>query len=58
MKLRVFSIILITFAITVMTMVTPERQDGLKALEVAIAKIQEVIKSSGGMCNIKMGVSN
>ena len=58
MKLRVFSIILITFAITVMKTETPERQDGLKALEVAIEKVREVIKSHGGAFNVAMGVNN
>ena len=41
-----------------MTTQTPERQDGLKALEVAIEKVQEVIKSLGGVFNVQMGVSN
>jgi len=39
----------------VMTTQTPERQDGLKALEVAIEKVQEVIKSLGGVFNVQMG---
>nr|CAG4651996.1 EOG090X09RW [Triops cancriformis] len=38
----------------VMTTQTPERQEGLKALEVAIEKIQATIKTSGGVFNIQM----
>jgi len=38
----------------VMTTQTPERQDGLKALENAIEKVQEVIVSLGGVFQIQM----
>lgn len=38
----------------VMTTSTPERTDGLKALENAIEKIRETITNSGGVFNIKM----
>ena len=41
----------------VMTTQTPERQDGLKALEVAIEKVKEVIVNLGGVFNIQMAVS-
>lgn len=41
----------------VMTTQTPERQDGLKGLEVAIEKVQEVIVGLGGVFNIQMAVS-
>lgn len=40
----------------VMTTQTPERQDGLKALELAIEKVQEVIVGLGGVFNIQMAV--
>ena len=40
-----------------MTTETPERQNGLKALEVAIEKVREVIESCGGVFNVHMGVS-
>jgi predicted solute-binding protein len=53
-----FSIIPTTFAITVVTTQTPERQNGLEAVEVAIAKVQEVITGLGGMFKVHMGVSN
>jgi len=38
----------------VMTTQTPERQDGLKALEVAIEKVQEVILGLGGVFQVQM----
>ena len=41
----------------VMTTQTPERQDGLKGLEVAIEKVKEVIVELGGVFNIQMAVS-
>lgn len=41
----------------VMTTQTPERPDGLKALEIAIEKVQEVIVGLGGVFNIQMAVS-
>jgi O-glycosyl hydrolase len=51
-----FSIIPITFA--VVTTQTSERQNGLEAVEVAIAKVQEVITGLGGMFKVHMAVSN
>lgn len=41
----------------VMTTSTPERADGLKALESAIEKIKETIEKLGGVFNIQMAVS-
>lgn len=41
----------------VMTTSTPERADGLKALESAIEKIKETINQLGGVFNIQMAVS-
>lgn len=41
----------------VMTTQTPERQDGLKALEEAIEKVKELIVKLGGVFNIQMAVS-
>merc|ERR1712071_300226 len=38
----------------VMTTQTPERQDGLKALEIAIEKVQESIVQLGGVFQIQM----
>lgn len=43
--------------IIVMTTSTPEKQDGLKALNDAIAKIKETITSLGGVFQIQMPVS-
>jgi len=40
-----------------MTTSTPEKADGLKALENAIEKIREKITSLGGVFNIQMAVS-
>jgi translation initiation factor 2 subunit 1 len=40
-----------------MTTSTPEKTDGLKALETAIEKIEEAIKKFGGVFQIKMAVS-
>lgn len=40
-----------------MTTSTPEKQDGLKALNDAIAKIKETITSLGGVFQIQMPVS-
>lgn len=40
--------------ILVMTTSTPEKTDGLKALDVAIEKIKETIISLGGVFNIQM----
>jgi translation initiation factor 2 subunit 1 len=40
-----------------MTTSTPEKQDGLKALNQAINKIEEVITSMGGVFTIQMAVS-
>lgn len=39
-----------------MTTSTPEKQDGLKALNDAIAKIEETITSLGGVFKVKMTV--
>lgn len=41
----------------VVTTQTPERQDGLKALENAIEKVREVIEDLGGVFKIQMAVS-
>ena len=41
----------------VVTTQTPERQDGLKALEGAIEKVKEVIESLGGVYKVQMAVS-
>lgn len=43
--------------ILVMTTSTPEKQDGLKALNDAIVKIKETITSLGGVFQIQMPVS-
>jgi hypothetical protein len=40
-----------------MTTSTPEKQDGLKALNQAINEIEEVITSMGGVFTIQMAVS-
>jgi translation initiation factor 2 subunit 1 len=40
-----------------MTTSTPEKQDGLKALNQAINKIEEIITSMGGVFTIQMAVS-
>ena len=40
-----------------MTTSTPEKADGLKALELSIAKIKETILSLGGHFAIQMAVS-
>lgn len=40
-----------------MTTSTPEKADGLKALENAIEKIKESIEDLGGVFNIQMAVS-
>lgn len=40
-----------------MTTSTPEKADGLKALENAIEKIRETIKTLGGVFNVNMAVS-
>jgi len=40
-----------------MTTSTPEKADGLQALNEAIEKIKESITSSGGVFNIQMAVS-
>lgn len=40
-----------------MTTSTPEKVDGLKALELAIEKIRETITKMGGVFNIQMPVS-
>nr|CAG4644956.1 EOG090X09RW [Leptodora kindtii] len=45
---------LIAPPVYVMTTQTPERQDGLKALENAIEEIRTVIKSLGGVFNVQM----
>ncbi len=42
----------------VMTTQTPERQDGLKGLELAIEKVKEIIVGLGGVFNIQMAVSS
>lgn len=50
--------ILIKFLIlSVMTTSTPEKTDGLKALENAIVKIEQTITKLGGVFQIKMAVS-
>jgi translation initiation factor 2 subunit 1 len=41
-----------------MTTQTPERQDGLKGLELAIEKVKEIIVALGGVFNIQMAVSS
>lgn len=43
--------------LTVMTTSTPEKTDGLKALNDAIVVVQEKIESLGGVFNIQMAVS-
>lgn len=40
-----------------MTTSTPEKADGLKALEIAIEKIRETITKLGGVFNVNMAVS-
>lgn len=40
-----------------MTTSTPEKADGLKALENAIERIQETITKLGGVFTVKMAVS-
>lgn len=40
-----------------MTTSTPEKTDGLKALQDAIDKINDTITTSGGVFNIQMAVS-
>lgn len=40
-----------------MTTSTPEKTDGLKALQDAIDKIKETITVSGGVFNVQMAVS-
>lgn len=39
-----------------MTTSTPEKADGLKALEGAIEKIKETINALGGVFNVQMAV--
>lgn len=41
-----------------MTTSTPEKQDGLKALQDAINKIEETIAVMGGVFKVQMAVSN
>lgn len=41
-----------------MTTSTPEKTDGLKALEGAIEKIEETINKLGGVFHIQMAVSS
>lgn len=40
-----------------MTTSTPEKQDGLKALQDAINKIEETINGMGGVFKVQMAVS-
>lgn len=40
-----------------MTTATPEKADGLKALQEAIEEIEKTIKSMGGVFQIQMAVS-
>lgn len=40
-----------------MTTSTPEKADGLKALELAIEKIKETINKLGGVFHVQMAVS-
>ena len=47
----------IMYLFLVMTTSTPEKADGLKALELAIEKIKETIVSLGGVFNTQMAVS-
>lgn len=42
----------------VMTTSTPEKADGLKALENAIERIRETITKLGGVFTVNMAVSN
>lgn len=42
--------------ISVMTTSTPEKQDGLKALQDAIDKIEETISKMGGVFKVQMAV--
>lgn len=45
------------FFISVMTTSTPEKVDGLKALEGAIEKISDTISKLGGVFKVQMAVS-
>lgn len=61
-KFCVFFLYLLTnsacfFFFLVMTTSTPEKTDGLKALEGAIEKIEETINKLGGVFHIQMAVS-
>lgn len=40
-----------------MTTATPEKADGLKALQTAIEEIEKTIKNMGGVFQIQMAVS-
>lgn len=54
---RIFLCIIFNILFIVMTTSTPEKQDGLKALQDAIDKIEETIKSMGGVFQVQMAVS-
>lgn len=43
--------------VAVMTTSTPEKADGLKALQDAIEKIDETIRAMGGVFSVQMAVS-
>lgn len=45
------------YHVSVMTTSTPEKQDGLKALNDAIEVIQDKITSLGGVFNVQMAVN-
>lgn len=55
-KLFAFNLIFVSF-ILVMTTSTPEKADGLKALENAIERIRETITKLGGVFTVNMAVS-
>lgn len=50
------SLFLNFFHFSVMTTATPEKADGLKALQNACDEIQKTITNSGGVFQIKMAV--
>lgn len=50
-------VLIVTCIVLVMTTSTPEKADGLKALNTAIDKIKESIQSLGGIFTMQMAVS-